>query len=110
VVAAVVDTVNVAVCAVVPLKFVNEAGERLHVAGSLAAVGVMAQVSATVPVNPPDGVTLIVEVLPVVAPGLTVMAPLWPGRKTGWPEQADRCEPKLHTGLTACGPFPWQIR
>jgi hypothetical protein len=33
----------------------------------------MAQVIATAPVNPPDGVTVMVEVLPVVAPGLTVM-------------------------------------
>jgi hypothetical protein len=37
----------------------------------------MAQVIATAPVNPPDGVTVMVEVLPVVAPGLVkVMLPL----------------------------------
>src|SRR5580658_1939776 len=75
VVAAVELTVSVEVCAVEPLKFVNETGERAQVAGSLAAVGVMAHISATVAVNPPDGVTLIVDVLPVAAPGLTVMLP-----------------------------------
>lgn len=30
----------------------------------------------TLPVNPPEGVMVIVEVLPAVAPGLTSMAPL----------------------------------
>jgi hypothetical protein len=73
-VGAVVYTVNVAVCAVAPL-IVTEAGERLHVAGSLAAVGVMAQLRLTMPVNPPvPGVTVIVEVFPVVAPGATETA------------------------------------
>ena len=37
----------------------------------------MAQVRATVPVNPPAGVTLIVDVFPVVAPGLTLIFPLF---------------------------------
>jgi hypothetical protein len=55
---------------------VIEDGERLHVAGSLVAVGVMAQVRVTVLLNPPDGVTLIVDVLPLVAPGATLMSPL----------------------------------
>ena len=50
VVIAVVDTVSVDVCAA-PL-IVTEAGERLHVAGSLAAVGEMAQLRLTVPVKP----------------------------------------------------------
>lgn len=76
VVAAVVAIVSVAVCAVVPLSD-TEAGDRLQVAGSLAAVGATAHVKATAPVNPLDeGVTVIVEVLLLVAPGLTVMAPL----------------------------------
>ena len=49
---------------------------ELQVAGSLAAVGVMAQVRLTVPVNPlAPGVTVMVEVLPLVAPGLTEMLP-----------------------------------
>jgi hypothetical protein len=52
---------------------VTDAG-TLHVAGSLAAVGVMAQLRVTVPVKPFAGVTVIVEVLPVVAPGATETA------------------------------------
>ena len=75
-VAAVVEMVRVEVCAVVPLR-VTEGEVKLQVAGSLAAVGVMAQVRLTVPVNPlAPGVTVMVEVLPLVAPGLTVMLPL----------------------------------
>ena len=71
-VAPVVFTVRVAVCADAP-EIVTD-WERLHVAGSLAAVGVIAQVRFTVPVNPPDGVRVIVDVLPEVAPGATVTA------------------------------------
>ena len=82
VVAAVVVRVRTDVPAVAPL-IVTEAGERAQVAGSLAAAGAMAQVSATAPVNPPDGVTVIVEVLLVVAPGLTVMPPLLVRAKLG---------------------------
>jgi hypothetical protein len=37
---------------------------------------VIAQVKVIDPLNPPEGVTLIVEVFPLVAPGLTVMLPL----------------------------------
>ena len=66
---------SVDVCAVAPLM-VTEVGDRAQVAGLLAAVGVIAQVRATAPVNPPEGVTLIVEVLPVLAPAATEMAPL----------------------------------
>ena len=72
VVAAVVFTVNVDVCAVVPL-IVMEAG-ILHVAGSVAAFVLKAQLKLTVPVNPPVELTVIVDVLPVVAPGVTVIA------------------------------------
>ena len=68
-----VETVSVAVCALAPL-IVTEAGERLHVAGSLAAVGEMAQLRLTVPVKPLTGVTVMVEVFPVVAPGATLTA------------------------------------
>lgn len=73
---------SVEVCAAVP-EIVTEAGESAQVAGSLAAVGATAQVSATAPVSPPDGVTVMVEVLPVVAPGLTVMLPLFERAKLG---------------------------
>ena len=68
----VVETVSVAVCAVEPL-IVTEGGAMLHVAGSFAAAGVIAQVRLTVPVNPFDGVMVMVEVFPVVAPGSSVI-------------------------------------
>jgi hypothetical protein len=84
VVAGVVLTVNASVCAVAPLM-VTDAAARLHVGKSTAAVGeaVMVQVIATAPVNPPDGVTVMVEVLPVVAPGLKVMLALLVRAKLG---------------------------
>jgi hypothetical protein len=74
VVAAVVEMVSVLVCA--PELIVTEAGDKLHVAGSVAALVVNEQVRATAPVNPPDGVTLIVEVLPLAAPASTEILPL----------------------------------
>src|SRR5271157_348211 len=83
VVDAVVYTVSVAVCAAEPL-IVTEAG-TMHVAGWLAAVGVMAQLRLTVPVNAYDGVTVIVEVLPLVEPCITVMLPLLARAKLGVP-------------------------
>jgi hypothetical protein len=52
---------------------VTETG-MLHVAGSLAALGVIAQVRLITPVNPPAGVKLIVDVFPVAAPGTTLTA------------------------------------
>jgi hypothetical protein len=76
-VAAVVKTVNVVVCAPVPV-IVTELGERLHVAGSLAATGLIEQVRLTVPVNPFAGVTVMVAVLPVVAPGTILIDELLP--------------------------------
>jgi hypothetical protein len=77
VVEAVVEAVSVAVCAAV-LLMVTEVGDMLHVAAFVALVGVLvtAQVSATVPVNEVAGVTVMVDVLPVVAPGASVMLPL----------------------------------
>jgi hypothetical protein len=68
---AVVAIVKVEVSAVVPLR-VTDVGERLHVAGSLEAVGLMEHVRFTAPKNPPvPGVTVMVEVFPVDAPGAT---------------------------------------
>jgi hypothetical protein len=67
-----VFTVRVVVCAV-ELLMVTEGG-MLHVAGALAAVGVIAQLRLITPVNPPEGVKLILEVFPVVAPGATLTA------------------------------------
>lgn len=49
---------------------------KLKVGGYWAPVGleVTAAVSTTLPVKPPAGVTVMVEVFPVVAPGVTVTA------------------------------------
>jgi hypothetical protein len=74
-VAAVVLTVKVTVCADAPVTL-TDVGVREQLAAAFDAVGVMAQERLTVPVNPPDGVTEIVDVLPVVAPLVTVMLPL----------------------------------
>lgn len=69
--------VNVEVCAVV-LVIETEVGERLQVVGSVAPEGelVTEQLSETVPVNELEGVMVMVEVFPEVAPGATVMLPL----------------------------------
>ena len=83
VVGAVVDIVKVDVGAVVPL-IVTEAGLRAQVAGSVAPLGpATVQVRAIAPVNPPDGVTVIVDVFPLIAPGLTLMLPLFVSAKLG---------------------------
>ena len=67
---AVVAAVNVEVTAVVPVTS-GVAGFRLQVAGLVAPTGpTTAQVRATFPVNPLDGVTETVDVFPVVAPGV----------------------------------------
>jgi hypothetical protein len=68
--AGVVLTVRVTVCASEPLM-VAEAG-MLHVAGSLAAAGAIAQLRLITPVIPFAGVKVIVDVFPVVAPGATL--------------------------------------
>jgi len=65
------------VCAVVVLNAM-EVGERLQVVALTAAVGALVteHASETVPENELAGVTVMVEVLPVVAPGVTEMLPL----------------------------------
>jgi len=72
--AAVVFAVRVAV--VTPLTLTEDG--TLHVGGSVAPAGeeVTAQLMVSAPVKPPDGVMVMVDVLPVVAPGLTEMAVL----------------------------------
>ena len=67
-VAGVVVTVSVEVCVVVPLS-VTDAGESVHVGGSLAAAGVMAQLRLTVPEKLFSPTTLMDVLLPAVAPG-----------------------------------------
>jgi hypothetical protein len=68
--------VSVAVSAEAPVILTGVVELKLNVGGSWAPVGldVTAAVSATLPVNPPLGVTVMVDVLPLVAPGLTVTA------------------------------------
>jgi hypothetical protein len=103
----VVLAVSVAVWAV-ELLIVTDVGERLHVTGLEPPVGdvVTAQVSATVPVNELEGVTVTVEVLPEVAPGLlTLMAPLLervklvPAGASQKPLQPDRSRGANNTSL-----------
>jgi phage baseplate assembly protein gpV len=66
-----VFTVSVAFCGF-SFVTVTVAG-TLHVGGSLAAAGVIAQLRLTAPVNPYHGVTEIVDVFPVAAPGATLI-------------------------------------
>ena len=75
-VAAVVVMLRVAVPAVVPVMLTGLVEPKLRVGGYCAPVGleVAEAVSATLPVKPPAGVRVTVEVLPVVAPGLRVIA------------------------------------
>jgi hypothetical protein len=75
-VGAVLEIVSVAVPAVALVILTGVVEPKLNVGGSWAPVGldVTAAVSATLPVNPPLGVTVMVDVLPVVAPGLNVTA------------------------------------
>jgi hypothetical protein len=76
VVMAVLATVKgvVAITAAVPVTSTDDGG--VQVTGLVAPAGavVTAQVKATVPANAFDGVTVMVEVLPVVAPGTTETA------------------------------------
>jgi hypothetical protein len=74
--AAVVEMVRVAVPAAAPVMLTGLVEPKLKVGGSSAPLGleVTAAVSATLPVKPPDGVTAMLEVFPVVAPGVTVTA------------------------------------
>ena len=75
-VAAVVVMVSVALPAETPVMLTGVVEPKLRVGGSCAPVGpeVMAAVNATEPVNSPLGVTVIVDWLPVVAPGVSVTA------------------------------------
>jgi hypothetical protein len=76
VVVAVVVMVRAAVPAAVPEMETGVVEPKLRVGALEAPAGelVIAAVRATLPVNPPLGVTVIVEVFPVVAPATTVTA------------------------------------
>ena len=75
VVVAVEATVSVDVTAAVPVMLTGDG--ILQVTGLVAPVGadVTVQLTATLPVNPLVGVTEMVEVFPLVAPGAMLM--LW---------------------------------
>ena len=66
--------VRVAAPPVAPVMFTGLVEPKLKVGGYLAPAGLEATeaVSAAPPVKPPEGVNVIVEVLPVVAPGATL--------------------------------------
>jgi hypothetical protein len=68
--------VRVALPAAVPVMLTGLVEPKLRVGGFCAPLGleVTAAVRATLPVKPPLGVTVMVEVFPVVAPAVTVTA------------------------------------
>jgi acyl dehydratase len=72
----VVFTINVVVAAVVPLMVTEEGIEQVGTSDAPDGELVSAQLTFTWPVKPPAGVTEITDVLPVIAPGATVMLPL----------------------------------
>jgi hypothetical protein len=73
----VVETVSIPVSAPVPV--ISTDVVTPHVAGLVGLDGVVvtAQVKFTLPVNPFDGVTVMVAVSPVVAPAIKLSAPLF---------------------------------
>jgi hypothetical protein len=73
---AVVAMVSVADAVPVPLIVTGLVVPKLAVGGYKAFAGleVIAAVSVTLPVNPPEGVIVIAEVFPVVAPAAAVTA------------------------------------
>jgi hypothetical protein len=74
-----VAMVSVAVPAVGPLMLTGEVDPKLNVGKPTAPGGLAAitAVSAMLPVKPPAGVKVMVEVLPVVAPaGMVAVLPL----------------------------------
>jgi hypothetical protein len=73
--AADVTMVKVAVVGAVLVTGTVEVAPKLKVGGSIAPVGVEVRVAVkvTVPVNPPAGVTVMVDVLFVVPPGAVIV-------------------------------------
>jgi hypothetical protein len=73
VVGGVVEMVSVAVPALVPLMLTGVVEPKLSVGGFTAPAGlvVTTAVRATLPVNPAEGVMVMADVLPVVAPAAT---------------------------------------
>lgn len=75
-VAAVVEMVRVAVPAAVPVMLTGVVEPKLSMGGYWAPAGleVTEAVNTTLPVKPPAGVTVIVDVFPLVAPAATLTA------------------------------------
>jgi hypothetical protein len=73
---AVVEMVRMAVPAVALVMLTGVVGTKLNVGEFCAPIGldVRAAVNATLPVKPPPGVTVIIDVFPVVAPAEPVTA------------------------------------
>jgi hypothetical protein len=73
---AVVTTVRVPVPTVSPVMLTGLVELKLKVGGATTPLGLVVTTAArvTLPVKPPVGVRVIVEVLPAVAPGATLTA------------------------------------
>jgi hypothetical protein len=71
-----VEIVSVAVPELAPVMLTGLLEPKLNVGGYSAPAGleVITALSVTLPVNPPTGVTVMVEVFPVFSPGETVTA------------------------------------
>jgi hypothetical protein len=86
---AALTAVSIAVTAVAPLTVTEEEevpplpSLQVTASAELLAVVFTAQERATLPVKPPDGVIVIVEVFPLVAPELMVIFPLLLSTKLG---------------------------
>ena len=82
---AVVTIVRVPVPTGLPVMLTGLVELKLRVGGTTAPLGlvVTTAVRATLPVKPPVGVRVIVEVFPVVAPAVTLMLPLLLSVKLG---------------------------
>lgn len=83
--------------AAAPVMLTGDVEPKLKVGGSVAPAGldVSAAVRATLPVNPALGVTVMVAVLPVVAPAATVMPPLLVSAKVGGGTKAVTVTPTM---------------
>jgi hypothetical protein len=67
----------------------GDATEQVGGSFGLVIDVVTAQVRVTLPVKPPPGVTVIVDVLPVVAPAVTEILPLLVSEIVGFPDVPD---------------------
>jgi hypothetical protein len=82
-VAAVEFTVRVAVTADAPVTLTLDGMVQVGTSFGLVRLVVTAQVRLTAAANPPEGVTVMVEVFPDTAPGLMLRLPLFVSAKLG---------------------------